>query len=133
MQVIIELLLDEVIDEFVDAHAAGRTHVFGSQFHFRLALEDRFFDVNRDRTDHAVTDVGQLLVLIEELLDRSTDRLAVCRLMGTALDGVLAVDEGEILLVRLVGMGQRDLDIFAFDMDDGVERIDRHILRQQVQ
>ena len=53
--------------------------------------------------------------------------------MRTALDGVLAVDEGVVLVAVLVGVGQRNLDIFAFEVDDRVERRDRHILRQEVQ
>ena len=28
MQVVVQLLLDEIIDKLIDAHASGRTHIF---------------------------------------------------------------------------------------------------------
>ena len=46
---------------------------------------------------------------------------------------MLTVDEGVILIAVLVGMGECYLDIFPFQMNDRIERIDRHILRQQIQ
>ena len=53
--------------------------------------------------------------------------------MCSALDRVLTVDEREILIAVLVGVGQRNLYIFAFEVNNRVERIDRHVLRQEVQ
>ena len=133
MQIIVQLGLDEVVDELIDRDAAGRTHVFRAEFDFGLRLKDRFLYVDGDRSDHAVTYVRQLLVLIEELFDGTTDGFAVRRLVCSALDRVLTVDEGEILIAVLVGVGQRDLYIFAFEVNNRVERIDRHVLRQEVQ
>ena len=93
MQVVIQLVLNEVIDELIDTHTAGRAHVFRTQLHFCLALEYRFFHIDSDGAYYTITDVGQFLVLIEELLDGTSDGLAVSGLMGTSLDGMLAVDE----------------------------------------
>ena len=133
MQEIIELLLDKVIDELIDGDAAGGAHVLGTEFDLGLALEDRLFHVDGDRAHHAVADVGELLVLVEKLLDRPSDRFAESRLVRTALDGMLTVDERVILVAVLVGVGEGNLDVFALDMNDRVERTDGHVLRQQVQ
>ena len=129
MQVVIQLLFNEIIDELIDTHAAGRTHIFRTQLHFRLTLEHRFLHIDSDRSHHTVTDIRQLLVLVKELLDGATYRFAISRLVCTALDGMLTVDEGEILITVLVRMRQCDLDIFAFDMNDRIQRINRHIFR----
>ena len=53
-------------------------------------------------------------------------------LMGAALDGVLAIDEGIILLAILVGMREGNLDIVALQMDDGIEGIAGHTVLQQI-
>ena len=57
VQIVVQLLLNEIIDEFIDTHAARRTHVFRTEFHFRLTLEYRFLYVNRDSSNYAVSDV----------------------------------------------------------------------------
>ena len=133
MQVVIQLQTYEIIDELIDAHATGRTHVFRSEFDFRLTLEYRFLYVNGNRSDNTVTDVGELLVLIKELLDCTSYRFAISRLVGTALDCMLTIDERVVFIAVLISMGQRDLNIFAYDVNDRIERIDGHILRQQVE
>ena len=53
-------------------------------------------------------------------------------LVGTALCGVLTVDEAVVFLAILVGMGEGDLDVLAHDVDDGVEFRRRHVVLQQV-
>ena len=133
MEIVVELGLDKIVDELINGDTAGRRHIFGTKFDFGLALEDRLFHIDSDCSDDTVTDVCELLVLIEKLLDGTTDSLSISGLMRTALDRVLTVDEGVVLVAVLVGMGQRYLDIFAFEVDDRVERRDRHVLRQEVQ
>ena len=49
------------------------------------------------------------------------------------MDGMLTVHEGVILIAVLVGMRQRNLNIFALNMNDGIERIDGHVLREQIE
>jgi hypothetical protein len=41
-------------------------------------------------------------------------------LMRTSLRGVLSVDKRVILLTILAGMRKSDLDIFSFQVDDGI-------------
>ena len=130
MEVVIELLLHEVVDELIDAYTAGGRHILRAQLHLGLRLEDGFLYIDSYRSDNAVADIHQFLVLIEELLDGTTDGFFVGLLVRTALYGVLAVDEREIFVVILVGMRQGYLNILALEVNNRIERIDGHILRQ---
>ena len=124
--------LDEVVDELIDGDVAVGCHVFGAEFDFGLGLEDGFFDVDGDSTHNAVTDVGEFLVLVEELFDGAADGFAVSCLVGSALDGILAVDERVVFVAGLVGVGKCNFDIFACDVDNRVERFGCHALGEQV-
>ena len=53
-------------------------------------------------------------------------------LMGSALRGMLAIDERIIFFAILVGMGEGNLDIIALQMDDGIEGIAGHTVFQQI-
>ena len=120
VKIVIELLFDKVIDELINAYTAGRTHVFGAEFDFRLTLEDRFFHIDSYRSDNAITDVRQFLILIEKLLDRSSDSFAESGLVRTALDGMLTVHEREIFIAVLVGMRERNFYVFAYKVDNRI-------------
>ena len=130
VQVVIDLLLDEVADILVDAVAVGR-HLRAAQLDLRLALEDGFLDVDGDGRHDTGTDVT-VLVLAEELLDGFGNVLLEGTLVGTALRGVLAVDERVVLLAILVGMGKGYLNVIALQVDDGVQRIVGHAVLEQV-
>ena len=58
--------------------------------------------------------------------------LLKCRLMRTALRGVLTIYERVILLSILVGMRESYLNIFAFDVDYRVECVCGHIILQEI-
>ena len=133
MQVIIQFALDKIIDELVDRHTTLlRGHILRTELHFGLTLKNRFLHIDGDSAYNTVADVREVHVLIEKLLNRLADSLTICRLMRTALNGMLAVDEGEILVVILVGMSQRYLDIFTAEVNDGIQRLHIHVLRQEV-
>ena len=51
-------------------------------------------------------------------------------LMRTALGGMLTVHERVILLAILIGMGESNLDILAFEMDDGIDALGGHVIVQ---
>ena len=53
-------------------------------------------------------------------------------LVGTALCGMLSVDEGVVFLAVLVGMGEGYFDVLALQVDDGIEGIVGHAVAQQV-
>ena len=53
--------------------------------------------------------------------------------MRTALDGVLTVHKRVVLLARLIGVGERYLYVLSFQVDNRVERVGTHVLRQQVE
>ena len=98
-----------------------------------MALEYRFGDIDGNGTNNAVADIAIFLILAKELFDGAGNSFTKGYLMGTTLDGVLTIDEGVVLLARLVGMGERNLNILAFEVNDRVERIYRHIVGQEVE
>ena len=130
VQVVVDLLLDEVAHIFINGLAIG-SHERRTQLDLGLTLEDGFLDIDGNGGHDARTDVA-VLVLAEELLDGLGNMLLEGTLMGTALRGMLAVDEGIVLLAILVGMGEGYLDVVALQMDNGVQGIVRHAVLQQV-
>ena len=52
--------------------------------------------------------------------------------MGTALRGVLSVDERVVFLAILVGMRKGYLNVFALHVDDRVEAVVGHVVGEQV-
>ena len=53
--------------------------------------------------------------------------------MRAAVPGVLAVDERGNVLAVAAAVGKDDLDIRSLDMDEGIQRFFRHVLRDEVQ
>ena len=133
VQVIVKLGLNEIVDELINGYIAVRRHVFRTEFDFRLRLKYRLFDIDSYRTNDTVTDVRQFLVLVIELFYRTTDSLAESRLMRTALNGILAVDERIILVSRLIRMRESNLYILSGNVDNRIQRLSRHTLGQQVE
>lgn len=95
-------------------------------FGFGLVAEAGLVDADADGPDYRLTDVGRLEVLLEMLLDGLGHGLAEGGEMGTALGGVLAVDEGGYVLPVAVPMGDDALDVLALEMDGRVERLGDH-------
>ena len=118
VEVVVNLLFYEVADVFVYRLAFG-SHERGAQFYLRLALKNRLLNVDGDSCHEAVSYVA-VLIFAEELLDSAGYVLLEGSLVGTALRGVLAVDERVVLLAVLVGVGESYLDIFAAHMHYGV-------------
>ena len=131
MQVVIHLGLDEVAHIFVHAHPI-RTHGQGAQFDLRLTLEHRLLHIHCDGRHDTVTDIGIFEVLTRKLLDGTRNMLLEGTLVRTALGGMLTVDERVVFLAILVGMGEGNLDILPFEMDDGVDALGGHVIVQQI-
>ena len=130
VQVVVDLRLDEVAHILIDG-LPTRCHLRRAQLNLRLTLEHRLLHVDGDGGDDTVSDVA-ILVLAEELLDGAGNVLLECTLVGAALDGVLTVDERIVLLTILVGMRQRNLDVLALQVDNGIERVVGHAILQQI-
>ncbi len=131
MQVVVDLALDEITDIFINC-LASRFHECRAKLDLCLTLKHGFFHVDGDSGNDTIADIGVLVILIKELLNRFGNMLFEGTLMRTALCGMLSVDKAMILLAILIGMGKSDLYVFSLDMYDGIERIDRHIVNQQV-
>ena len=130
VQIVINLLLDEVTHIFINAHPVRR-HRGGAELDLRLTLKDGFLDIDGDSRHDTCADVA-ILVFVEELLDSLGDMFLEGTLMGSALNGVLAIDEGIILLAILVGVREGNLDVVPLEMDDGIEGIAGHTVLQQI-
>ena len=130
MQIVVYALFDEVAHIFINTDTLRR-HGGRAQLDLRLTLEDGFLDIDGDGSYDTRSDIT-ILIFVIELLDGSGDVLLEGALMGTALNGVLAIDEGIILLAILVGMREGDLDVVPLEMDDGIEGIAGHTVLQQI-
>ena len=134
VEVVVQFALDEVVDELVDRNTPLLVgHVLRAEFHFRLALEDRLLHIDSNGSDHTVTDVREVHVFVVELLDCLANCLAESRLVRTALDSMLAVDEREILVVVLVSMRECNLNILAREVDNRVQWLYVHVFCQEVE
>ena len=131
VQIVIDLLLDEVADVFIDAHTAIGGHRERTEFDLGLTLEHGFLDVDGNGGYDTCTNVA-VLVFAVELLDGTGNMLFKRTLVGTTLSGVLTVNKRVILLAILIGMGESYLDIFALKMHNRIECIAGHAVFQQV-
>ena len=123
VEIVVDILLHEVANEFVDTHAREREgvaigvfvgrHSERAELDFRLALEERFDHTDGDGGHEAVAHVLHVEVLAEIFLDGAGDVFLEGTLVGAALRGVLAVDERVIFLTILLRMGEGDVDTRA--------------------
>ena len=132
MQKVIHLTFDEVAHILVDAHTSVGFHGQRAQFYLGLTFKHRLLHVECDGGHQSVADVGIFKILLEKLLDGFGDMLLEGALVGTSLCGMLSVDKGVILLAVLVGMGKGYLNIFPFEVDDGIDAIVGHVIVEQV-
>ena len=130
MEIIVDVCLDEITHVLVDGFAVG-CHLGRTELDLRLRLEDRFLDVHGDSRHQSVADVA-ILVFAEELLDCPRDMLFEGRLVRAALRSMLTVHERIILLTVLVGVCEGYFNILSFHVDDGIQRVDGHVVRQEI-
>ena len=135
VEVVVQILRDEVVDVGADGGAdvgLERSrfvvylllpHVVGSELGLGLAFEVRLLDLDADGAHDALAAVGGVVVLLEELLERLGDGLAVGGQVRAAVAGVLAVDKGGDVLAVGVAVAQDDLDVLALEVDGRVERL----------
>ena len=55
-----------------------------------------------------------------------------CSLMCSALRCMLTIHERVVLFAILIGVCESDLNIFSFHVNDRIQWISRHVIRQQV-
>ena len=123
VEIVVDVLLHEVANEFVDTHAREWERVAvgilvgrpgeRAELDFRLALEKRFYHTDGDGGHEAVAHVLHVEVLAEIFLDGAGDVFLEGTLMGAALRGVLAIDKRVIFLTILLRMGEGDVDTWA--------------------
>ena len=131
MQIVVHLVLDEVADILVHADAVG-AHGERSELNLGLTLEHRLLNIDGYGSHEAVADVGIFKVFVEKLLYRAGYVLLERALVSTALRGVLSVYERVILLAILVGVCERNLDVFALEVYYRVDAVGGHRVVEQV-
>ena len=122
------LVLVEVIVQFAGhkihnpgtERGAVRGRGGAAQLCLGLGFENRFLDAHGNGSHDAVAHVGSVVFLLEVVAHALHQALAECRLVGTALGGVLAVHETEVVLAFLVGVRDGELDVLALAVDDRV-------------
>ena len=142
VEVVVHLFLDEVADKLVDAHAAQRErlavfvlvgrHGERTEFDFRLRFEHRLNHTHSDGRHQSVAHVLHVVVLAEILLDGARDVLFEGTLVRSALRGVLSIDKRVVFLAILPGVGEGDVDVFAFEVDDGVKPLRGHVVGEEI-
>ena len=122
------LVLVEVIVQFAGhkihnpgtERGAVRGRGGAAQLCLGLGFENRFLDAHGNSTHDAVAHVGCVVFLLEVVAHALDQALAECRLVGTALGGVLAVHKAEVVFAFLVRVRDGELDILALAVDDRV-------------
>ena len=133
VQIVIDLCLDEIADKLIDADTAIRFHCERTEFDFCLTLKLWFLNVDSDSSYDTVADIHVFIVLVEKLLDGTCNMLFECTLMGSSLNGMLSVDKRMVFFaILLIGMCERNLNIFASQVNNVVERLRVHRVFQQV-
>ena len=92
MQVIVQLLAEEVVEELLDTSPIG-LHILRPELRLRLALKDRFFDLDADSSSHTVADVTVVEVLTIKVLDDARHGFFEGGEMCPPLRGILPIDE----------------------------------------
>ena len=81
-----------------------------------------------DRLAH----VGRIVIFLEVVAQRLDQRLAKGGEVRAAHGGVLAVDEGPVFFAVMIAVGKSDFDVFAFKVDDRVERFAGELLGEKI-
>ena len=119
VQIVIDLSLYKITYKLINGRTTG-SHIGRAQLDFSLTFEQRFLHINGNGSYQSVTDIGIVHILVEIFLDGTGYMLFESTLVRTSLCGVLSVDKRVIFLTILAGMRKSDLDIFSFQVDDGI-------------
>ena len=131
MQIVINLALYKVTNILVYGFTAW-LHKRRAELYLGLRLENRLLNVDGYGRNNTVSNVCKLVVFVVELFDGARYVLFKSTLMRAALRGMLTVYKAVILFSILVGMGKSYLNIFAFNMNDGIKRVYGHIVNEQI-
>ena len=121
VQVIVECLLDEVRHEAADGGAFG-AHVLRAEFCLGLGFKNGFLDLDANGGADGGADIDRIKILFEEILNGLGEGLAEGGEVGAAHGGVLAIDEGVVILAVGVVVGKGDFDVLVLQVGDRVKR-----------
>ena len=131
MQVIIQLLRHEIKNKITHRRPL-RGYIFGTQLCLRLRLEHRFLYFYADRRNNRSTNIGQIKIFLVKITDCFHHSFPKSDQVRSPLRRVLTVHERVILFPVLPPVRHRHLNIIPPQMNDRVQPLSTHILRQQV-
>ena len=102
--------IDDGLAGLVDDPAAD---IVVAELVLGLRFEDRVLDLDRHRAEGAVADVYGVEALLVEFVDALEHALAEGALVGAAIGGVLAVDEGAVGFAVAVDVGKGEFEVLA--------------------
>ena len=124
-EIVVEAALDLLHDPGLDVGVAEL--VLG------LALENGILELDGHGRGHALAHVLAPVGGLEELVDGLEDALPEGREVGTPVRGVLAVDEAEVFLAIVTGVGEGELDAVRLVVADIVHRAIAHLVLEEVE
>ena len=131
VQIVVHFELHEVAYVLVYAFAFG-CHLQRTELNLGLTLKHRLLNIDGYGCNQTVTNVGELIVLAEKVLDGAGDVLLERALMSSALSGMLSVDKRVIFFAILIGMCEGYLYVFALHVNDRIKGVDGHCVGEQV-
>ena len=139
MQVVIHFGFYKIAYIFIHRRSGGLSflrdsgpHVVAPKLGFSLTLEHRFFHVDGYSRHQSVTNICEIEILVEELLNSARQMLLQRTLVRTALGRMLTVDKRIILLAILVGMRKGYLNVLTLQMHNVVQPLAGHVVFQQI-
>ncbi|MPN25335.1 hypothetical protein SDC9_172744 [bioreactor metagenome] len=117
------VFVQEVDDRVAHRRDHRAAHVGVAEFVFGLRLENGVAQLDRDRAGHAVAHVVGLEALAGEFVDRLEHPFLERRQVGSAVVGVLPVDEAVRGFAVIVAVGQREFDGGAFVGDHRINLV----------
>ena len=131
VQIVVEVLSEEIHDELT--HRQSGLDILRAELGLGLRLEYGVGDLDRDRRDDRGANVGRIVILVVELLDRLGHRLAERRLMRTSLRRILAVDERIVRLAVARAVRYDHFDVVAREVHGLVERLVRDVVVDKIE
>ena len=116
MQIVIEFLLYKIAHKLCHRRSIG-THVARTEFGFSLRFKHRFFNLNRNRCNHSITNVGIFKIAIEVFFNCTRHHLFKRSEVSTSLSCVLTIHKRVIFLAILIGVSDYHLNILTRKVD----------------
>ena len=124
---------DEALDLLVTVHGAPNRLFLGNGLGRFVEAKESGFSVGLGSTTSALADIDRDEVFLVELIDALEHTLAKGALVGTAVTGVLTVNEGPVSLPVALDVGEGELDMVTREVGRLVGDVLADLAPQQIQ